>query len=412
MDIFISLFGLVALLALGLLLSRDRRAINWRTVGGAFALQFGLGALVLYSDSGRAALAKLSSGVAAVIQFGNQGINFIFGDLAGKNGFVFGIHVLGLIVFFSSLIAVLYHLGVMQWLVRLIGGGLARLLGTSKGESLAAASNIFVGLSEAPLVIKPYVAGMTRSELFAVMVGGLASVAGSVIGGYAQMGVSLDYLLTASFMAAPGGLLFAKLLYPEIEVPTNYDEKRGFSDGEQPSSNVIDAAAGGAITGLHMALNVGAIVLCFVGFVALFNGLVGTVGNWFGIEALSLEKLLGYGFAPVAWLLGTPWAEAPTVGALLGQKLVANEFVAYMSFTQHLQDASAIALSAKTQAIISFALCGFANFGSIAILVGGLAVIAPQRRAEVAKLGPLALLAGTLANLMSACLAGLFLSLA
>jgi CNT family concentrative nucleoside transporter len=284
--------------------------------------------------------------------------------------------------------------------VRLLGGGLARLLGTSRAESLSASANIFVGQTEAPLTVRPYVAKMTQSELFAVMVGGLASVAGSVLAGYAQLGVSLEYLLAASFMAAPAGLLMAKLVMPETEVPLKQGE--GDVEDEARPANVIDAAARGASDGLGLALNVGAMLLAFVGLIALLNGLLGAIGGFLGVPQLSFEMLLGYLFAPLAFVIGVPWADAALAGNFIGQKLVVNEFVAFVAFQEVIGD-----LGVRTEAIVTFALTGFANFGSLAILLGGLGGIAPTRRSDIARLGLRAVAAATLANLMSATIAGL-----
>lgn len=416
-----SLLGMATLIAIAIALSKHRKSINKRTVGVAFAIQFGLGAFILYVPWGRDILQSVSDGVQSVLNYGNQGVSFLFGglvsptmrELFGDNGFVFAFRVLPMIIFFSALISVLYYLGVMNWVVQLLGGLLQKALGTSRAESMSAAANIFVGQTEAPLVVKPFISKMTTSELFAVMTGGLASIAGSVLGGYAQLGVPLPYLIAASFMAAPGGLLFAKLIIPETQKPQDDpNAKLSFtSEGETPPANVIDAAAAGASTGLQIALNVGAMLIAFVGIIALLNGLVGGIGGWFGIENLSLEKILGWLFAPLAWLIGAPWADAQAAGSFIGQKLVINEFVAYTEFIKYTTDPSHAALSAKTQAIVAFALCGFANFGSIAILVGGLSIMAPNRRSDIARLGVYALIAGTLSNLMSATIAGLFIGL-
>jgi CNT family concentrative nucleoside transporter len=332
-------------------------------------------------------------------------------EVFGSGGFIFAIRVLPVIVFFSALISVLYHIGAMQAVIGVLGGGMRRLLGTSRTESLSATANIFVGQTEAPLVVRPYIAGMTRSELFAVMVGGLASVAGSAVAGYAAIGVPLEYLIAASFMAAPGGLLFAKLLLPETEDPQD-DPALGHAAPEDRPANVIDAAASGASAGMHLAFNVGAMLLAFVGLIALLNGLLGGIGGLWGQSDLTLELMLGYVGAPVAFLLGIPWSEAVVAGSFIGQKFIINEFVAYLNFAPYLGDAPAVVLSTKTKAIISFALCGFANLSSIAILLGGIGSMAPARRAEIARLGMLAVLAGTMSNLMSAAIAGLFLSLA
>jgi CNT family concentrative nucleoside transporter len=300
----------------------------------------------------------------------------------------------------------------MQWVINVLGGGLRRALGTSRAESLSATANIFVGQTEAPLVVRPFIKNMTSSELFAVMVGGLASVAGSVLAGYASLGVPLEYLIAASFMAAPGGLLFAKLIYPETETP-----KEGLSNEEMneeldgQSVNVIDAAASGAASGLKLAMNVGAMLLAFVGLIALLNGLFSGIGGWFNHPELTLELILGYVFAPLAFLIGVPWHEAIVAGSFIGQKLIVNEFVAYLNFAPYLAEGAEVVLTEKTKAIISFALCGFANLSSIAILLGGLGSLAPSRRHDIARFGLKAVLAATLSNLMSATIAGLFLSL-
>lgn len=417
-----SFIGIAVLLGIAILLSNNRKAIRPRTVLGALLCQAGLGAFVLYVPMGRHILAALSTGVGKVIAYGNDGIHFIFGGLASdkmydvfaSQGFVFAIRVLPVIVFFSSLIAVLYYLGVMQFVIKILGGGLEKLLGTSKAESLSATANIFVGQTEAPLIVRPYIATMTRSELFAVMCGGLASVAGSVMAGYAQLGVPLEYLIAASFMAAPGGLLFAKLIIPETATVQNENHLKELTKDEK-HVNILDAAASGAVVGLQLAFNVGAMLLAFVALIALLNGMLAGIGGWFGYGELSLQLILGWAFAPLAFLIGVPWNEAVIAGSFIGQKLVVNEFVAYLNFGPYLKSDPQVlemglqVLSAKTKAIISFALCGFANLSSIAILIGGLGSLAPLRRSEIAELGLKAVAAGTLSNLMSATIAGLFI---
>ncbi len=424
MQLLMSLVGMAVLIFIAVLFSSDRRAIKLRTVVGAFIIQVLIGALVLYVPMGRKILLGMSDGVASVIGYGQKGMDFIFGGLVspkmfevfGGGGFVFALRVLPVIVFFSSLIAVLYYLGIMQLVIKILGGGLQKILGTSRTESMSATANIFVGQTEAPLVVRPYIAGMTNSELFAVMCGGLASVAGSVLAGYAQMGVPLEYLIAASFMAAPGGLLFAKLMVPETE---GYDDKAEAlleSEEERPA-NIIDAAASGASAGMQLALNVGAMLLAFIALIALLNGILSGVGGWFDYPQLSLELILGWLFSPIAFLIGVPWSEAMTAGSFIGQKVVVNEFVAFMNFGEYMKpDAQVIAaglqpLSDHTKAIISFALCGFANLSSVAILLGGLGGMAPTRRKDVARLGMKAVMAGTLSNLMSATIAGFFLAL-
>ena len=403
------------LIGIAILLSRNRKAIRLRTVIGAFALQFMFGAFVLYIPFGKKTLLFISDGVAQVIAFGDDGINFLFGDLTATTnfGFIFALRVLPVIIFFSALISVLYYVGIMKWVINILGGALSKLLGTSHTESLSATANIFVGQTEAPLVVRPFIKTMTKSELFAVMCGGLASVAGSVLAGYASMGVPLEYLIAASFMAAPGGLLFAKLIMPETEESIyKLDQLSDDEDSDDEPVNVIDAAASGAGSGLKLALNVGAMLLAFVGLIALVNGIFGGIGGWlFDMPELTLELILGYIFSPLAFLIGVPWHEANTVGSFIGQKLVVNEFVAYLEFMPYLAEDTTLILSEKSKAIVAFALCGFANFSSIAILLGGLGGIAPSRRSEIAKFGLLAVAAGTLSNLMSATIAGLFLSI-
>ncbi|CAH0532815.1 hypothetical protein VST7929_00662 [Vibrio stylophorae] len=492
MSLFMSLVGMVVLLLIAVLLSDNRKAINLRTVGGAFAIQASLGAFVLYVPWGKDVLNTISGGVQNVIDYGKDGIGFIFGSLVNFSvdgiGFIFAFQVLPTIIFFSSLIAVLYYLGIMQWVITILGGGLQKVLGTSRSESLSATANIFVGQTEAPLVVRPFVPKMTQSELFAVMCGGLASIAGGVLAGYAMMGVKLEYLIAASFMAAPGGLLFAKIIKPETDKPI--EQLDGFGEQEEKPANVIDAAAAGASSGLQLALNVGAMLLAFIGLIALVNGLLGGLGHLVGygdgdlkasfdalvaaattpeaiaalegaksamiegtkidishfniteidrdvvkaniqvlasidglqqhvnlvVEAtkktITLEGILGEIFRPLAYVIGVPWSEAQVAGSFIGQKIVANEFVAYQAFMPYLQDGAPIVLSEKTKAIISFALCGFANLSSVAILLGGLGGLAPSRRQDIARMGMKAVAAGTLSNLMSATIAGFFITLA
>lgn len=399
-----SVVGILALIGIAYIFSTNRKAIKWRTVLAAFAVQFTFAFLVLFTSAGRSALQWISGGVQNVLNTANDGIAFVFGTAVGGDNFVFAFQVLPIIIFMSSLIALLYYLGVMQWVIRILGTALAKALGTSRKESLSATANIFVGQTEAPLVIKPYLPTMTQSELFAVMVGGLASVAGSVLAGYAALGVPLEYLLAASFMAAPAGLLFAKIIVPETEEYN--DDIEIVEDEEDKAANFVDAAARGASDGLFLALNVGAMLLAFVSLIALVNLILGGIGGLVGFESLSLELILGYVFAPLAFIIGVPWADAVQFGSFLGQKLVLNEFVAFSEFAPIIGTGE---LSARTEAMIAFALCGFANISSLAILLGGLGGMAPTRRNDIARMGVLAILAGTLANLMSATLAGLLL---
>ncbi|TYR80002.1 NupC/NupG family nucleoside CNT transporter [Priestia megaterium] len=399
------LSGVVFVFLVAFLLSNNKKAIQPRTILIGLAIQILFAFIVLKWSVGRAALQKVTVAVQHVVSYANEGITFLFGSLADASqatGFIFAVNVLTLIIFFSSLIAVLYHLGIMQLVIKFLGGGLSKLLGTSQTESLSAAANIFVGQTEAPLVIRPYLSKMTNSELFAVMTGGLASVAGSVLFGYAALGVPIEYLLAASFMAAPAGLIMAKMIIPEVD-------KTSTSEGvalekDKDTVNVIDAAARGASDGLKLAVNVGAMLLAFIALIALLNGILTGIGNIFNIEHFTLDTILGYLFAPVAFLIGVPWSEAVQAAGFIGQKFVLNEFVAFSSFAPQIDQ-----LSDKTVAVISFALCGFANLSSLAILLGGLGNMAPERRPDIARLGLRAVLAGTLANLLSAAIAGMFI---
>ncbi|HAU09418.1 NupC/NupG family nucleoside CNT transporter [Gammaproteobacteria bacterium] len=405
MSALISLVGIAVLFTVAFLSSTNRRHINWRTVSLALLLQFTLGGIVLYLPIGVSLLSAISDAVTSVLGNAQDGIAFVFGPIgAFEMGFIFAFHVLPVIVFFSALVSVLYYLGIMGWIIRVIGGALQKLLGTSKAESMSATANIFVGQTEAPLVVKPYIPNMTRSELFAVMVGGMATVAGSVLAGYVLLGVELRYLLAASFMAAPGGFLMAKMMIPETEEIVEDSEEIELKFDEHV--NVIDAAAAGASSGMALALNVGAMVLAFVGLIALINAILAWAGGLVGFESLSLQLLLGYAFQPLAFLLGIPWEETNLAGSLIGQKLVFNEFVAFVALTEQMES-----LSAHSQAVVTFALCGFANFSSIGIMLGGLGTMAPTRRSDVAELGVRAVFAGFLANLMSGAIASFFLSI-
>ncbi|MEZ9777741.1 NupC/NupG family nucleoside CNT transporter [Vibrio sp. 10N.261.54.A5] len=397
-----SLLGIITILVAAWLLSTDRKNIPLRTVSLAFLLQISFALLVLYVPMGKEVLNAATGAVSSLINYGQEGINFLFGGLT-NNGFVFAINVLGIIIFFSALISGLYHIGFMPKVINLIGGALQKFLGTGRAESLSATANIFVGMIEAPLVVKPYLKHMTDSQLFAVMVCGLASVAGGTLVGYASLGVDLNYLIAAAFMSAPAGLLMAKIL-----VPGSADDAQENieSDVEIPrATNVVEAMADGAMSGLRIAVAVGATLLAFISVIAMLNGLLGIVGGWFGVN-LSFELLLGYVFAPVAWLIGVPWSEAVVAGSLIGNKIVVNEFVAFIQ----LMDAKE-ALSEHSQAIVTFALCGFANISTMAILIGGLGSLVPERRSFISQYGFKAICAGVFANLMSAAIAGVVLSL-
>lgn len=452
--------GMVVVLGIAWLLSVDRRRIRYRTVSLALLVQIVFGVLVLYVPAGQRVLETVTSAVQSVINSSAEGIAFLFGPILPDEGSVFAFQVLPVIVFFAALTAVLYHVGLLQLVTRWIGGALAKLLGTTGPESMNAAANIFVGQTEAPLVIRPYIKDMTPSEIFAVMAGGLTTVAGSVLVGYSLLGANLEYLIAASFMAAPAGLLMAKMLVPagamadigpnaetatapDGPVTTTSDdgapsERRGGSrlaaafrrgsrrggthegrdelvrrargedapdeDEEEPPVNVIDAAARGASDGLTLALNVGAMLLAFISLIALANIVVGGIGGWFGNDDLSVEEILGYVFSPIMAAVGVPLHEAVDAGSFLGQKVILNEFVAFSDFAPRAED-----FSEKSQAVITFALTGFANLGSLAILLGGLGGIAPTQRSVIATLGLRAVLAGTLGNLLSAAIAGILI---
>ncbi|WQU38748.1 NupC/NupG family nucleoside CNT transporter [Helicobacter pylori] len=414
--IFSSLFSVVGMAVLFLIawvFSGNKRAINYRTIVSAFVIQVALGALALYVPLGREILQGLASGIQSVIGYGYEGVRFLFGNLApnakgdqGIGGFIFAINVLAIIIFFASLISLLYYLKIMPLVINLIGGALQKCLGTSKAESMSAAANIFVAHTEAPLVIKPYLKSMSDSEIFAVMCVGMASVAGPVLAGYASMGIPLPYLIAASFMSAPGGLLFAKIIYPQNEAISSHADV-----SVEKHVNAIEAIANGASTGLNLALHVGAMLLAFVGMLALINGLLGVVGGFLGMEHLSLGLILGALLKPLAFILGIPWSQAGIAGEIIGIKIALNEFVGYMQFLPYLGDNPPLILSEKTKAIITFALCGFANLSSVAMLIGGLGSLVPKKKDLIIRLALKAVLVGTLSNFMSATIAGLFIGL-
>lgn len=406
MQLLMSLVGVVTIFVIAVAGSANRKAINLRTIGIAFALQTAIAALVLYVPAGGRILDKVVRGVQFVINQGRHGIEFVFGtQVESSLGFTIAFNVLPVIVFFAALMSVLYYLGIMQRVVGTFGGWLHKLLGTSHAESVSAVSNVFVGHTDAPLVVRPYLKNMTQSELFAVMTGGCATIAGAVMMGYAQMGVELKYLITASFMAAPGGLMMAKILMPETEPRGEAPKLEEVGEEEQPV-NIFEAIGNGAMIGMNVALGVGAMLVAFVGLIYLINGLLGLFGGLIGFEDLTVQWVLGMLFAPLAFLLGVPLGEAAQAGSLIGQKLVINEFYAYVSFVD-IKDT----LSPYTQLVVTFALCGFSNLASIAILLGGLGAIAPTRRHDIARLGLKAVIGGTLVNLLNASLAGFFFAL-
>jgi concentrative nucleoside transporter, CNT family len=405
--------GIIAILALAWLVSSNRKAIRPRVVGAAFALQAAIAFLVLWTSWGRAAIQGLSQGVANLLGYATKGTEFLFGPSESNPlAHTFAIAALPVIIFFASLVAILYYLGIMQRIVRWVGGAIGWVTGISRVESLSAAANIFVGQSESPLVVRPYLAALPPSRLFTVMVVGMAGVAGTILAAYASLLGEryLPYLLAAAFMSAPGGILMAKMIMPDDPRDTDAVEDQKvevaetFEEGEQPA-NIIMAAAAGAQTGVKLAVAVGAMVLAFVALVALANGLLGGLGNMVGVPDLSFQRLVGYVFAPFMFLTGIPWNEALTAGGLFGTKLVLNEFVAFIDLGQM----GPGVLSDRSRAIVTFALCGFANFSSIAIQMAVTGGLAPNQRPVIARLGLRALLAGSLANLMSAALAGLLI---
>ncbi|WP_430427304.1 NupC/NupG family nucleoside CNT transporter [Parasphingorhabdus sp.] len=408
-SILTSLAGMALILLLAFGLSTGRRNIRLRVVGAAFALQAGIAVIVLYIPVGKQIIQAMADGVSNLLGYASAGTNFIFGPLADPSvgGNSFAIAALPVIIFFSALISILYYLNIMQFIIKWVGGAIQKITGISKVESLCAAANIFVGQSESPLVIRPFLASLTQSQLFTVMSVGMAGVAGTILAAYAAMGIRIDYLLAAAFMSAPGGILMAKIIMPDNpDDPAPEDLVIAVEYEDEKPANLIMAAAMGAQTGVKLAVAVGAMVLAFVALVALANGLLGGVGGWFGYPELSFQQIIGYIFAPIMFLLGVPWEEAMRAGGLFGTKVVLNEFVAFIELGK-IQDG----ISPLTNAIVIFALCGFANFSSIAIQLAVTGGLAPNQRPVIAKLGLRALAAGSLANLMSAALAGILLSI-
>ena len=416
MDLLRSLFGFGILLLIAFVFSNNRKKISLRTVGAALLLQVILGAVMLYIPAGKWLVNSIAAGVNKVISYSDAGSSFIFGGLVGPKmnvlfdgaGFVFAFHVLPAIIFITSLISILYYIGVMGWVINILGYVFQKMMRVSKVEAFAAVTTIFLGQNELPAALKPFISKMNRNELFTVICSGMASIAGSMLVGYAGLGVPIEYLLAASLMAIPGGILFARMLSPATEASQVEFSQMSFSD-KRPAS-VIEAAASGAMLGLKIAVGVATVVMAFVALIALINGIVGGVGGLFGWSGVSLESLLGYIFSPLAYIMGVSWDNSALAGGLIGQKLAINEFVAYVNFSPYLKDAAGV-LDPKTIAVISFALCGFANFGSIAVVVGAFSAVAPERASDIARLGLRALLAATLSNLMSATIAGLFIGL-
>jgi CNT family concentrative nucleoside transporter len=402
----VSAIGLIALIAIAWAFSTERRRIPWRVIGWGLGLQLSLALLLLKTAFGRVFFVAVNQAVAQFIGYTDAGVAFVAGPLK-ELGFSFVLDVLPIIIFMGSLFAILYHLGVVQWVVSALARILSRSMGLSGAESLAAVANIFVGMTEAPLLVRPYIERMTRSELFTVMATGMATIAGSVLVAYAKMlgeGSFAGHLVTASLLSAPAGILIAKVMVPETETPVT--ASGGHATVERTSVNLIDAASQGALAALRLAAYVGALLIAFVALIAMLNGLVGWVGGLLGFPDLTLQWILGVLFAPFALLMGIPWSEAVQVGSLLGVKTVLNEFLAFRDLGVLIE---AEALSPRSIVIASYALCGFANFGSLAILLGGVGGMAPSRRGDLARLGLRSILAGTLATMMTGCVAGILL---
>lgn len=405
MERLISVFGLLTMIAIAFSLSSSRKDIKWKTIIMGIVLQVLFGLFILKTPYGKDIFDAAKEWFNAILGYTAEGSKFIFGNLSnpGKFGFIFAFMVLPTIIFMSSLMSVLYHVGIMQKIVQFTAKIMMKFMGTSGAESLSAAANIFVGQTEAPLVIKPFVNTMTKSELMSLMTGGMATVAGGVLAAYVGMGIDAGHLLAASVMSAPAALVCAKLMVPETE--QSVTEGKINIDLPKTSANIIDAAAEGAGQGLHLALNVGAMLLAFIALIAMLNGIIMWFGGLIGFPQLSFELIIGYLFSPFAFLMGVPWSECFDVGVLLGKKTVVNEFVAYLD----LQEAIKGGLSERSRTIATYALCGFANFSSIAIQIGGIGGLAPDRRQDLAKLGMKSLIAGTLACFMTACIAGIFI---
>ena len=409
---WIGLSGLASILAVAFLLSRDRRAIRWRTIGWAFALQLAFAFLVLSWETGKWALERFSSTIAGAIAYADRGSGFLFGWLAGPMdelgrrlgmpiaGYVFAFKVLPIIVFLCALFSILYHLGIIQRLVEAMAWVMQKTMRVSGAEALCVAANVFLGQTEAPVLVAPYIARMTSSELLTMMTGGMAHISGAVMLAYATMGAPLEYLITASVMAAPGTFLIAKILWPEVEEPVTADGAR--ASVEKTSANVIDAAASGASQGMTLALNISAMLIAFIALVAMANGLLGWAGRLFGRPGLELQTIFGWALGPLAFALGAPRQDAAIVGNLIANKIVLNEFIAFSMMKD-----VASQLSEKGKLIATFALCGFANFASIGVQIGGIGSLAPSRKADLARMGLRALLAGSLVSFMTAAIAGM-----
>ena len=404
MDRFIGILGVIVILGIAYLFSENKKKINWRLVATGLGLQIIFALIILKVPFGRKVFEAASGFITRILDFTAEGTTFLFGNLTDQATFgsIFALNVLPTIIFFSALMGILYYLGIMQAIVKFIAKGICKLLGTSGAETLSAVGNIFLGQTEAPLLVRPYISSMTKSEMTAIMVGGMATVAGGVMAGYVAMGINAGHLLAASIMAAPAGLVLAKMLVPETEEPETKDITN--IEVEKTASNVVEAAANGASEGLMLALNVAAMLLAFVALIALFNYLIGLVGGLFGFPELSLNWILGKLFSPLAFVMGVPTGDLSAAGSLLGQKVMINEFVAYSDLSA--LSASGV-LQEKTILIMTYALCGFANISSVAIQIGGIGAMAPNKKGTIAKLGFKALLGGALATCLTATIAGI-----
>lgn len=396
------------LLALAVALSEARGSIQYLNAAKALGLQIAVAVLALVTPVGQAILQTLSAGVVEAISYANAGIGFVFGPLADPaSGLVLAFQVLPVIIFIATIMAVLFHIGVMTWVIRIIGGALRFLTGASRLESTCGAANIFVGMAESPLTVLPYLPKISRAQMFVMMSLGLSSVAGTVLVAYSALGIRSDLLLTAAFMAPAGGILFGRILVPETRTPFDL----GQDDNTQPASlsnasSLIEAATDGAVLGMQIMISVVAVLIGFIAGIALLNGILGGVGGLLGFPDLSLELLIGYAFAPVSYIIGVPWEETTRAGVFLGQKVVLNEFLAYANFAP-----VADGFSEAGQITLTIAMCGFANFGGLAILIAGLGAAVPERKAEISKLGIKALLAGTLSNFTSAAIVSVIFAL-
>ncbi|WP_295515362.1 NupC/NupG family nucleoside CNT transporter [uncultured Stenotrophomonas sp.] len=415
------LFGLAVLIGITWLFSNNKRAVDWKLVITGITLQIAFAALVILVPGGRDVFDALGKGFVKILSFVNEGSGFIFGSLMDtKNyGFIFAFQVLPTIIFFSALMGVMYHLNVMQGIVRVMAWSITKVMRVSGAETTSVCASVFIGQTEAPLTVRPYIARMTQSELLTMMIGGMAHIAGGVLAAYVgmlgggdpvQQAFYAKHLLAASIMAAPATLVVAKLLIPETGTPLTRGTVK--MEVEKTSSNIIDAAAAGAGDGLKLALNIGAMLLAFIALIALLNAPLTWIGDVTGLAAAigkptNLSTIFGYVLAPIAWVIGTPWADATTVGSLIGQKVVINEFVAYTELSQIVNgQVAGVSLSNEGRLIATYALCGFANFSSIAIQIGGIGGLAPERRHDLAKFGLRAVLGGTIATFMTATIAG------